>query len=239
MHRTFTLSIVRSQPSRSIIFECVLIVSLVIVIGNSGAKAQDQDSVRFVWQKIQSRGAVETYRVELDGSGKGRFLFKKKDVENVETDFQLHSAAVSSLQTLFIQADFLNEGKDFVSQRKVADMGMKTILFEVGSRKREVSFNYSEDRILQQIAIFFENLCQQERSLFEIELALKYDRLGIPKKLDELEKNLSDKRIVAPERFQPVLDRIYQDESLMHYARVEAKKLLVKIQKMPPLEVRP
>jgi hypothetical protein len=225
------------QSSRSVISRCVLPVSLAIVVMNSGAKSQD--SVRFVWQKIQSRGVVETYRLELDGSGKGRFLFKRKDAENVETNFQLQSAAVSSLQTLFVQADFLNEGKDFVSQRKVADMGMKTILFEVGSRKREVSFNYSEDRVVQQIVTFFENLCQQEQNLLEIELALKYDRLGIPKKLDELEKNLSAKRIVSPERFQVVLDRIYKDESMMHYARVEAKKLLVKIQKMPPFEVRP
>ena len=62
-----------------------------------------------------------------------------------------------------------------------------------------------------------------------------YDRLGIPKKLDELDQNLSDKRIVAPERFIQVLEKIYQDQSLMHLARKEAKNILSKIQKMQEL----
>ena len=211
---------------------CCLSTTLVI-LACWGAKAEAQDNVRFVWSKTQNRGPVEVYWVELEGRGIGKFLYKRKDAEDVETAFNLRPAAISVLQSLFVQADFLNEDKDFVSQRKVADMGMKTLLFEFGSRKREVSFNYSEDRFIQQIVTFFENLCQQERTLFEIDLALKYDRLGIPKKLDELDKSLSAKRIVAPERFEGVLDKIYQDESIMNYARVEAKKLLVKIQKMP------
>ena len=65
-----------------------------------------------------------------------------------------------------------------------------------------------------------------------MDLALKYDRLGIPKKLDELERNLTAKRIVDPERFAPVLEKIYQDQSLMNLARTEAKKILSKIEKM-------
>ncbi len=93
-------------------------------------------------------------------------------------------------------------------------------------------YNYTEDRNLQEITTFFENLCQQERSLFEMDLALKYDRLGIPKKLDELDSSLNAKRIVAPERFAPVLERIYADETLMNLARKEAKKLLARIEKM-------
>jgi hypothetical protein len=148
----------------------------------------------------------------------------------------LKPSTVDSLISLFQQADFLNESKGFVSGRKVANMGMKTIRFESGSKRREVTFNYTEDKTLQQIVNFFENLCQQEQSLFEMDLALKYDRLGIPKKLDELERNLSAKRIVAPERFAPILERIYQDESLINYSRTEAKKILSKIDRMQPFQ---
>jgi hypothetical protein len=191
----------------------------------------DQQSVKFFWQKVQSRGPTELNVVEVDGLGKGKFEYKPRGSENVSVDLELSPATINRLLLLFVQADFLNENKDFVSLRKVADLGMKTIRFEMDSRKREVSFNYTEDREVQQIVNFFENLCLQERILFEIELALKYDRLGIPKMLDELGRNQSSNRIVAPERFSSVLDRIYQDESLMNYARVEARKLLAKMQK--------
>jgi hypothetical protein len=213
----------------------ILLLSISFLL-NAYTLAGNKDPLKFIWQKSNPRGSIESYAVELDEKGSGRFQFKPKDQDLVEVSLILKPSTIDSLLSLFQQADFLNESKDFVSGRKVADMGMKTIRFENGSKKREVTFNYTEDKILQQIVNFFENLCQQERSLFEIDLALKYDRLGIPKKLDELEKNLSAKRIVAPERFAPILEKIYQDESLINYSRTEAKKILSRIDKMQPLQ---
>jgi hypothetical protein len=198
--------------------------------------AEDKDPLKFIWEKSNLRGSTESYGVEFDEKGSGKSHFKQKDQDLVEVNLVLKPSTVDYLHSLFQQADFLNESKGFVSSRKVADMGMKTIRFESGSKRREVTFNYTEDKTLQQIVNFFENLCQQERSLFEMDLALKYDRLGIPKKLDELERNLSAKRIVAPERFAPILERIYQDESLINYSRTEAKKILSKIDRMQPFQ---
>ena len=194
--------------------------------------AGDSPPLRFIWQKNNQRGAIEFYRLELSEKGTGQFQFKNRAGDLVEVSLALRPSTVDSLLALFVQADFWNESKNFVSPRKVADMGMKTIRLESGLRSREVTFNYTEDKNLQEIMNFFENLCQQEKTLFEIDLALKYDRLGIPKKLDELERNLTAKRIVAPERFAPVLEKIYQDETLMNLARKEARKLLSKIEKM-------
>lgn len=198
---------------------------------SASADASDNSYIKFFWRKALNRGPMEFNTVELDGTGKGVFQFKERNSESVIVDLEVSPSTIKTLLNLFIQADFLNEGKDFVSNRKVADMGMKTIRFEMGSRKREVSFNYTEDRGGQQITSFFENLCLQERTLFEIDLALKYDRLGIPKMLDELQKSMKANRIVAPERFTTVLDKIYQDESVINYARVEARKLLAEMQK--------
>lgn len=199
-----------------------------------------QDTHRkFVWTKNSSRGSLESYGVDLNENGTGRFYFKKREQEQVELPLTLKSAAIEALVVLFVKADFLNESKEFASPRKVADMGEKTVRFQSGSQSREVVYNYTEDRVMQEITNFFENLCQQERSLFEIDLALKYDRLGIPKKLDELDRNLSARRIVAPERFAPLLERIYQDQSLMNLARKEAKKLLSRIEKMQTVGNKP
>ena len=189
-------------------------------------------ALKFVWQKTIQQGSIELYGLELDERGKGKFTFKRREEEPLVLDFELKPKKVETLLSYFERADFLNETKNFVSARKVADMGMKTIRFESGARTREIKFNYTEDRNVMEIVDFFENLCQQEKSLFEMDLALKYDRLGIPKKLDELERNLSAKRIVDPERFTPVLERIYQDQSLMNLARTEAKKILSQIEKM-------
>ncbi len=195
-------------------------------------EAQSSPSLFFSWKKTNSRGPNEFYQVELSERGTGQIQIKMREADPVDLDVVLKLSTIDHLLSLFVQADFFNESKNFVSPRKVADMGMKTIHFESGSRKREVVYNYTEDKALQEISNFFENLCTQERTLFELDLALKYDRLGIPKKLDELEQNFSAKRIVAPERFAPVLEKIYQDTTLINLARKEAKKLLSRIEKM-------
>src|SRR5262245_30244915 len=187
---------------------------------------------RFFWKKDNSRGFLESYGIELNGNGVGQFQFKKRDENEIKLPVALRASAIETLRGLFQRAEFLDESKEFVSQRKVADMGTKTVRFETGSRQRQVIYNYTEDRTLQEITTFFENLCQQEKALFEMDLALKYDRLGIPKKLDELDSNLRAKRIVAPERFTPVLEKICSDQTLMNLARKEAKKLLSRIEKM-------
>jgi len=197
-----------------------------------GAHAQTDSGSHFLWKKDNSRGLLESYGVELNGNGNGQFYFNKRNDAEIKLPVTLRASAIETLRALFEKADFLNESRDFVSQRKVADMGLKTVRFATGSKQREVTYNYTEDRALQEITTFFENLCQQERALFEMDLALKYDRLGIPKKLDELDSSLNAKRVVAPERFAPVLEKIYADQTLMNLARKEAKKLLARIEKM-------
>jgi len=214
---------------------CVFRTFIVFVLGHfllGTGLPQTESGPWFFWRKDNSRGLLESYGVELNGRGTGQFFFKKRNEEEIQLSVKLRISAIETLLSLFQKADFLNEAKEFVSQKKVADMGSKTVRYNTGLKQREVVYNYTEDRNLQEIANFFENLCQQERALFEMDLALKYDRLGIPKKLDELGNNLTAKRIIAPERFEPVLEKIYADQTLMHLARKEAKKLLVRIEKM-------
>lgn len=194
--------------------------------------AQADSETRFFWRKDNSRGLMEYYGIELNSNGKGQFCFKKRSEDEIKLPVILRASAIETLKALFQKANFLDDSRDFVSLRKVADMGSKTVRLQAGSKQREVVYNYTEDRNLQEITNFFENLSQQERSLFEMDLALKYDRLGIPKKLDELDKNLNANRIVAPERFAPVLEKICADQALMNLARKEAKKLLARIEKM-------
>jgi len=211
---------------------CQGVVVSAALLWSFSFQTESPTPLRFVWHKAIQTGSIASYGLEFDERGKGKFSFKRREEETLEFDFELKRSKVEALLVSFLNVDFLNESKNFVSTRKVADMGMKTIRFQRGGSTREVSFNYTEDKVLQQIVDVFENLCQQERSLFEMNLALKYDRLGIPKKLDELDRNLTAKRIVDPERFTPVLEKIYQDQQLMNLARTEAKKILSKIERM-------
>ena len=211
-----------------------LILFFSIFHEQSGCAAAANEAFRCSWKIVQSRGGYPFSSIELDQTGAGIFRFQKLDDKLVTVDFQISRSKVLSVYNLFLQANFLNESKNFTSERKVADLGMKTIRFETGKQQRDVTFNYTEDKTLKEINDFFENLAEQEKLLFEMELALKHDRLGILKKLDFLERELNANRVLAPERFRPILKRISEDDSLINLARKEARKLLGKISKMQP-----
>ena len=81
----------------------------------------------------------------------------------------------------------------------------------------------------KKIILFFNQLSQQEQSLFEMDIALRYDRLGILKKLDQLDRYLDRKELIDPKRFIPVLEKISTDESLINLARKQARQILHQI----------
>ena len=219
---------------RSHVLAFILIFLFSLFHGDSKSTAAANEAFRCSWKIVQSRGDYPFSSIELDQSGNGQFRFQKSESALITVDFHINRSKVVLLYNLFLQSSFLNESKNFTSPRKVADLGMKTIRFETGKQTREVTFNFTEDKNLREINDFFENLDEQEKFLFELELALKHDRLGIPKRLDFLERELKANRIVAPERFRPILEKISEDDSLINLARKEARKLLNKISKLQP-----
>jgi hypothetical protein len=96
-----------------------------------------------------------------------------------------------------------------------------------------VVFKHTDDRTFRKIVTFFDHLSAQERFLLDLELTLKHDRLGIPRRLDQLQGFMDRKTIVDPQRFSPILKRISQNPSLMNLARKTARRLLRRIDRHP------
>ena len=207
-------------------------LSLVLLVLASGLRGAGQPT-QVIWQKDYSRGITELHRIEVEGDGTTRYLLRLGDAEPVTVDFQLKPHTLQHLLEMFMQADFLNRDKNFVSSRRVADTGTRTIRLVSGPQSREVVFRHTGDKTLRKIVTFFDHLSAQERFLLDMKLTLKYDRLGVPRKLDLLEGSLRRKTIVDPQRFSPILKRISQDTSLMNLARKMARRLLRQIDRHP------
>lgn len=181
------------------------------------------------WQKDYSRGTNELHRIQVETDGKVRFVLKLGNGEPVAVNFQLKPGTFQHLLEMFVQTDFLNQDKNFVSSRKVADTGTRTIRLVSGPQTREVVFKHTNDKTFRKIVTFFDRLSAQERFLLDMKLTLKHDRLGIPRKLNQLERFLEKETIVDPQRFSPILKRISQDNSLMNLARKTSRRLLRQI----------
>lgn len=207
-------------------------LSLALLLLAGGLNSAGQPG-RVFWQKDYSRGRTEFHRIEVETDGRTRYVLRLGDGEPVAVDFQLKPHTLRRLLEMFAQADFLNRDKNFVSSRRVADTGTRTIRLVSGPETREVVFRHTNDKSFRKIVTFFDHLSAQERFLLDLKLTLKHDRLGIPRKLDQLRGFLDRKTIVDPQRFAPILKRISQDSALMNLARKTARRLLRQIDRDP------
>lgn len=117
---------------------------------------------------------------------------------------------------------------------KVAFMGAKTLRYEDGNDKTEVKFNYTQDPDAQTLTDWFERMAESAQRRIDLERTAKYDKLGVVNSLLQLEISMDKKRVVAPEQFLPLLDRVAKNDSYMHTAQARAAAISERIRAAKP-----
>jgi hypothetical protein len=188
------------------------------------------DFSSFTYCHDNKRGPFETQCVQLDSEAKGEIKFKKREAETVNLPIQLSPAGREKFVSLLEATNHLDHPETFESGKKIADLGLKRLAIELPSGKREGSFNYSMRKDISDLSAFFEALINQETLGFDITNAIQYERLSIPKRLDQVANELKFNRIADPDRLIPLLERIEKDQQIMNFARTQAGKIKKQIQ---------
>jgi len=179
------------------------------------------DVTRVIFSK-SFPGSVPAYvAISIDQSGAGEY--KEAPDDETPLKFKVRDAEIKEIFDLTDKLDRFKRSLE--SPLKVAFMGMKTFRLESGEEKAEVKFNFSEDPAARDLADCFEKISESAQHRINLERAAKYDKLGVMKAMLLFESSWDRKRIVAPEQFLPVLDRIAKNESYLHEARLRAAKM--------------
>jgi hypothetical protein len=169
--------------------------------------------------------------VEITIERTGAGLYKEDPKDEDPLKFQLSDADITQIFGLVDKLDHFSHPLE--SGLKVANMGMKTFRYEADGRTGEVKFNYSEDMDAKALADWFERIAETERSRIELERAVRFDKLGAQNAILRIEILRDQKRLVAPEQFLPMLDRVAKNESFLHIARDRAAALADGIRATP------
>jgi len=161
------------------------------------------------------------FSIAIDRSGAAEYREDPKDESPLT--FHLSVADTGQIFELAGKLDYFK--RKLESPAKVARMGDKTLHYESGSASGETTFNYTEDVDGRAISDWFERISETERRLLELQRVVKYDKLGVNDAILQLEIVLDRKRLVAPEQFLPMLDRVVKNESYMHQARQRAAEI--------------
>src|SRR5262245_24655010 len=188
------------------------------------------DFSTFTYCHDNTRGPFETQCVQLDANGKGDIKFKRRGAETINLPMELSDAAREKFVTLLKATNYLENPETFESGRKIADLGAKRLTVELPSGKREGTFNFSLRKDIVDLSAFFERLINQETLSFDMTNAIQFERLSIPKRLEQVENELKSNRIADPERLIPMLEKIEKDSQIMNYARTQAGKIKKQIQ---------
>ncbi len=171
-------------------------------------------------------GSVPAFvAITLDKTGAGDY--KEAQDDDRPLRFQLNEAESAEIFGLVEKLGNLDHPLE--SPLKVAFMGAKTFRFENGATRSEVKFNFSEDLSARALADWFERISESEQHLNGLEIAAKYDKLGVMNALLLLESAYDRKRLVNVQQYLPLLDRIANNESYMHQARLRASGLATEI----------
>jgi hypothetical protein len=175
-------------------------------------------------------GSVPPY-VEIIVDKTGAAVYKEDPKDEDPLKFQL--SASDTNQMFALAASLGHFSRPVESGLKVANMGMKTFRYEADGHTGEVKFNYSEDIDAKNLTDWFERIAETERSQIELERSVKFDKLGAQQAILRIEILRDQKRLVAPDQFLPLLDRVVKNESFLHIARDRAAALAEWIRAQP------
>ena len=188
------------------------------------------DFTSFTYCHENSRGPYELQCIQLDPNAKGEVKFKRREAETVNVRIQLSDPARERFLAVLAGTNYLDHPETFESGKKIADLGAKHLTLEMAGGKREARFNYSLRKDVTELSTFFEGLINQETLVFDVQNAMQFEKLSIPKRLERIETEIKANRVSDPERLVPLLEKIETDRQIMNYARTQAGKIKKEIQ---------
>ena len=176
------------------------------------------------------KGSTPEYLlITVDSKGLGAFEGRKLDEAQSPRPFQL---SVGTTERIFALAAQLHnfQSVDLDSHRKVANLGQKTLTYQQGEDVNRVVFNYTENRMARELVDIFEAVGTVEEHISALEFGMKYDPLGLPQELLEIQIELKSRSLPDPEILLPTLEKIAHDSRFLHLAQARAQQIIEHIQ---------
>ncbi|MGH9684588.1 MAG: hypothetical protein ACRD4S_13375 [Candidatus Acidiferrales bacterium] len=185
-------------------------------------------SATVTFRKVFKSSYPEFTEIKISENGAGTFDIRALDDAPSPQAFQVSQPLAQKIFQLAAKLhDF--QGANLDIHRRIANLGQKTFVYESGSEKYEVSFNYTLDEAASQLANIFEGLSRQELDLSDLQRTMRYDHLGVNDVVRQIESDYNDKLLPEPDRLLPSLDQVASDNTFVDVARQRARSLAIRI----------
>jgi len=185
-----------------------------------------------VWFTFQWMDAVpwQSYSIQVQADGKTHFKGTPNSSQGgnsdpVQDEFTMSEA---NLQKIFDAAHKLNyfQGDCDSHLKHIAQTGAKTLAYKSSQLRGSCTYNYSQNRDVQQLTQLFQGLAITLDYGHKLAWQYRFDKLGMDQCLRDLERAQAEHQIEELRGIEPILRKIADDSSLMNINRQSAQRLL-------------
>lgn len=205
--------------------DCVL--GRALAVGSLAVSfAAAQDTIYF--ERVFPGSIPDRFEVTLTVDGVATYSEDGED----SFDYEVGRQEAAPLFERAADLDYFS--RSVASKRKVASTGRKLLRYETGGQVRgEAIFDYTEEPAARELASWFVRLAETQQHLQTLERLFRFDRLGVDQALVSLASAFERDRIVAPRLLEPILNKIAEQDRIVHVARARARGMLERIHASP------
>ncbi len=126
---------------------------------------------------------------------------------------------------------FLDSSEIYQGERDASYLGTATVGVRLGPKERRVSFNFTRNETMRELAALLRGITLQEYRVFVIELARQHEPLDLDKQLGSLESELKNGWLAEPVKLLPLLRQLRDDDDVLLMVRRRAERLIRQIEK--------
>ena len=173
----------------------------------------------------------ERYSISVDSSGHAKYECSVKisagseERENYQTDFTLSEATRARIFDLAAQAHYFS-GKIDSGNKKLAFTGAKKLTYKDGQHDTTADYNYSPQPVVQQLTTLFQGMAATLEFGRRIAHYHRYQKLALDEELKRMENDARSGNLTEIQAAQPVLQEVYDDQSVMNVVRARAQRII-------------
>ena len=196
----------------------------------------DQPRITFVFDHPQL--SPNHFEILVDRSGKGSYvshsepnadtseaLSARVRDEDLQRTILLSQRTTERIFELAKAARYFNGEFDY-TKTKIAFTGKKTLSYKDNKRSFSTTFNWSEDRAVDELQGIFLGISSTLESGARLEHMLQHEKLALNSELASLEQATKNRQTAELQLIAAVLKQIAADDSVMVLARRRAERLL-------------
>jgi len=193
---------------------------------------QTSNTATLTYIKVLKGSVPEYTSITVDRNGVGTYQGRRIDSSPNPRPLKLSAATTNELFQMAASLGDFHSIK-LESHKHVANMGLKTFIYRHDGRESKVEFNYTQNKRAEELLSLFEGIADVEQHIGVLEYSSRYDVLGLPSALTQIEIDLDNNALVDPQLMVPILKKIAGDSQYLHIAQVRAGNILRRIQDSP------